>query len=216
MCPALHLPVQSGSDSQLERMRRGYAIGEYRDLVSRLRDAVPELALTTDIIVGFCGETDEDFQSTVRLMEDIRFDSAFMFKYSERTGTVAHRKIPDDVPEDTKGSRLRRIIELQEGIALEVNQRWVSHTVEVLVEGVSKRKTEAGKPNWFGRSLHGKVVVFPPIHSTGENACGTPDSGARVTETSSRHVPCAGTNSVVQVEVHRATSHTLYGNAVTS
>ena len=98
VCPYLHLPVQSGSDAQLSAMRRGYSIGEYRTLVKKLRRAMPDLALSTDIIAGFCGETEQDFRQTCELMEEVRFDSAFMFKYSEREGTLAAKKMPDDVP----------------------------------------------------------------------------------------------------------------------
>ncbi len=186
VCPALHLPVQSGSDSQLESMRRGYSISEYRDLVARLRAAIPDLSLSSDIIVGFCGESEEDFRQTVRLMEEMRFDSAFMFKYSERSGTAAHRKLPDDVPEELKLKRLQEIIALQEQISFEVNQRWVGKSVRVLVQGNSKRKTAEGVRNRFGRSAHGKVVVFPEE---------------------------AEANSLRSVLVDRATSHTLYGSA---
>ncbi len=186
VCPALHLPVQSGSETQLERMQRGYSVTEYRDLVARLRTAVPDLSLSTDIIVGFCGESDQDFRRTVELMEEMRFDSAYMFKYSERSGTAAHRKLADDVPEELKQERLREIIELQEQISLEVNQQWLGKSVQILVEGNSKRKTEEGSPNRFGRSAHGKVVVFPEQ---------------------------AEANSMRSVLVDRVTSHTLYGSA---
>jgi tRNA-2-methylthio-N6-dimethylallyladenosine synthase len=184
VCPGLHLPVQSGSDAQLRRMRRGYTVGEYRDLVQGLRAAVPDLALTTDIVVGFCGESEADFARTVALMEEIRFDSAFMFKYSEREGTYAHRKMDDDVPESVKGERLQQIIALQEGISREINQRQVGRTVQVLVEGPSRRSS-AGKPTFYGRSPQGKVVAFPQ-------------------ETLA--------NSLVHVRITRATSHTLFGD----
>ena len=187
VCPSLHLPVQSGSNAQLELMQRGYTIEEYRDLVGHLRDAVPDLALTTDIIVGFCGETDDDFQRTVDLMQEMRYDSAFMFKYSVRDGTYAARKIADDIPEEVKGQRLQHIIALQEQISLEVNQKMVGQTVTVLVEGPSKRKNDQGQRNNYGRSQHGKVVVFPQD---------------------------AAPNNLVQVQVERTTSHTLFGNLI--
>ena len=186
VCPSLHLPVQSGSNTQLEGMRRGYDIEEYRDLVHRLRKAIPDLALTTDIIVGFCGETDDDFQRTIDLMHEMRYDSAFMFKYSERDGTYAARNIEDDVAEEVKGERLQRIIALQETISLEVNQKMAGRTVPVLVEGPSKRQNDQGSNN-YGRSPHGKVTIFP------------------------QH---AAPNSIVEVQVERTTSHTLFGDAV--
>ena len=160
VCPSLHLPVQSGSDQQLHIMQRGYSIGEYVDLVSRLRAAIPDLALTTDIMVGFCGETETDFRETCELMESLRFDSAFMFKYSERSGTRAHRAIADDVPEAVKGERLAQIISLQESISADMNRKWVGETVEVLVEGASKRPAADGRAMTFGRSPQAKTVIF--------------------------------------------------------
>jgi len=187
VCPALHLPVQSGSDQQLDAMQRGYSIAEYRDLVSKLRQAIPNLAMTTDIMVGFCGETEENFRETCELMEGLRFDSAFMFKYSERSGTQAHRAIADDIPESVKGERLTRIIKLQESISSEINQKWIGKTVEVLVEGVSKRPAADGSATSFGRSLQAKTVIFPEM---------------------------AAPNSIVQVRVHSSTSHTLMGTLV--
>ena len=185
VCPSLHLPVQSGSNRQLEIMRRGYSIDEYRALVSDLRTAIPDLALTTDIIVGFCTESDEDFELTCELMREIRYDSAFMFKYSERSGTHAHHKLQDDVPAEVKAERLRTIIELQEEISREVNQKAVGQAVPVLVQGPSKRKSAGGSAAFFGRSPQGKVVVFPES---------------------------AEVNSTVEVLVGSATSHTLYGS----
>jgi tRNA-2-methylthio-N6-dimethylallyladenosine synthase len=184
VCPGLHLPVQSGSDAQLTAMRRGYTVDEYRRLVDRLRTAIPDLSLTTDIIVGFCGETDADFQATLDLMSEIRFDSAFMFRYSERSGTQAARSQPDDVPDTVKGERLQAVIELQERISKQANQAQIGRRVEVLVEGESRRKGEDGRPTYFGRSPQGKVTVFPqPVE----------------------------TNRLVSVLVDRTTSHTLFG-----
>ena len=184
VCPSLHLPVQSGSDDQLKAMNRGYTVGEYRRLVRRLREAIPDLALTTDIIVGFCGETDEDYGRTRDLMEEIRFDSAFMFRYSERSGTQAARRQPDDVPGEVKADRLQGIIQLQEGISREINDAMIGRQVEVLVEGRSRRKGKDGRPTWFGRSPQGKVTVFPQP---------------------------AAANRLVRASVEGATSHTLHG-----
>ncbi|MBT4612446.1 MAG: TRAM domain-containing protein [Gemmatimonadetes bacterium] len=167
-------------------MRRGYTIAEYRDLVVRLREAIPDLALTTDIIVGFSGESDDDFQKTVDLMEEIRFDSAFMFRYSERSGTFAHKNMPDDVPDDVKAARLHQIIELQEGISAQMNQQWIGRTVEVLVEGKSRRPGPDGQPTFFGRSPQGKVTIIREP---------------------------AQMNDLVQVRIDRVTSHTLYGTS---
>jgi len=109
-------------------MRRTYTAEEYRTLVAKLRDRVPNIALSTDIIVGFCGETDQEFEQTYQMMADIRYDSAFMFKYSEREGTLAHKALPDDVPETVKGQRLKQIIELQEQISADINTAAVGET----------------------------------------------------------------------------------------
>jgi tRNA-2-methylthio-N6-dimethylallyladenosine synthase len=187
VCPSLHLPVQSGSEEQLAAMRRGYTAAEYRDLVRRLRAAIPDLALTTDIITGFCGESDEDFARTIELMEEIRFDSAFMFQYSERSGTHAARAMPDDVPAEVKNARLQQVIALQEGISREINDDAVGSRVEVLVEGESKRRAADGSVTYYGRSRQNKIVVFP------------------------EPVPA---NRLVEVDVERVTSHTLYGSVV--
>ncbi len=161
VCKHLHLPLQSGATSVLERMRRTYTSDEYRALVDKLREHIPDIVLTTDIIVGFCGETDAEFMQTYRLMEDIRYDSAFMFKYSDREGTLAHKAFPDDVPETEKGRRLRDIIELQENISAEINRSTIGKSFTVLVEGESKRdvKQYRGKTDGF------KTTVFPKADS---------------------------------------------------
>ena len=148
--PQLHLPVQSGSDAVLAGMARGYTVGEYRDLVGRLRDAVPDLALSTDVIVGFPDESPDDFEATCRLLEEIGYDHAYLFKYSERTLTKAAR-LRDSVSEDEKSRRLAHVIALQEEIAAERNRRWIGRTVEVLVERPARRSPGhvAGKTPQF-------------------------------------------------------------------
>ena len=187
VCPALHLPVQSGSEAQLAAMQRGYTAAQYRDLVTRLRAAIPEIALTTDIITGFCGETEDDFRCTIDLMQEIRFDSAFMFKYSERSGTQAARAMTDDVPEAVKKERLHRVIELQEGISRQRNAAMVGRTVEVLVQGESRRRAEDGSLTYYGRTPQSKVTIFP------------------------QPVPA---NRIIAVAVDRTTSHTLFGSVI--
>ena len=157
VCKHLHLPLQSGSTEVLERMRRTYTAAEYRNLVSKLRERIPNIAITTDIIVGFCGETEGEFMETYEMMADIRYDSAFMFKYSEREGTLAHKAFPDDVPETVKGERLKRIIALQESVSAEINRDAVGETVRVLVEGESRR--DAAK--YHGKTDGFKTAVFP-------------------------------------------------------
>ena len=153
----VHLPVQSGSDRILAIMRRDYTVPDYRALVARMRAAMPEITLTTDIIVGFPGEEESDLQATLALVREIGYESAFMFKYSERQGTIAHREIPETVSERAKGERLTRLIELVESISAVRNRAWEGRHVEVLVEGASRRDPS----RLYGRTEHGKTVVFP-------------------------------------------------------
>ena len=181
VCKQLHLPLQSGSTQVLERMRRTYSAEEYRELVYKLRERIPAIALSTDVIVGFCGETDQDFTETYTLMEEIRFDSAFMFKYSDREGTLANKMLDDDVPETEKGRRLNEIISLQEQISVDINQSMIGRTVRVLVEGNSKRDSE----QYYGKSDSFKTTVFPK--------------------------DMAHIGDIVNVEIHSATAHTLIG-----
>jgi tRNA-2-methylthio-N6-dimethylallyladenosine synthase len=156
VAPYLHLPLQSASNRILEKMERGYTVEQYAELVARLRQALPTLALSTDIIVGFPGEEEADFRATCDFMKEIGYDSAFMFKYSAREGTKAY-KWGDSVAEEEKGRRLQDIIALQERIAGEINQRFVGQRVEVLVEGPAKRQAD-----WLsGKSRQFKTVVFP-------------------------------------------------------
>ncbi len=135
MCEALHLPVQSGSDTMLRRMGRQYTIEHYLERLGRIREAVPGLALSTDVIVGFCGETEAEYEATLRLLETVRYDQVFAAAYSERPGTPATR-LADDVPAAEKRRRLVELLALQEGIGLERNRAWVGRTTEVLVDAV--------------------------------------------------------------------------------
>lgn len=156
IAPYLHLPLQSASNRVLARMERGYTVEHYAALVERLRAAVPGLALSTDIIVGFPGEDETDFRATYEFMAQVRYDSAFMFKYSAREGTKAY-KWGETVSEEEKGRRLQDIIALQERISGEINRRAIGQTVEVLVEGPAKRQG-----GWLaGKSGQFKTVVFP-------------------------------------------------------
>ena len=156
VCPQLHLPVQSGSDRVLEKMERGYTAAVYLDLVSRLRRAIPGLALTTDIIVGFPGEEEADFLATCELMRTVGYDSAFMFKYSARSGTKAF-KWPETVSEEEKGHRLQTIIALQEERSAAINRTFIGSTTEVLVEGAARRRE-----GWMvGKTPQFKTAVFP-------------------------------------------------------
>jgi tRNA-2-methylthio-N6-dimethylallyladenosine synthase len=155
VCEYLHMPAQSGSDEVLKRMRRGYTAGYYRELISYARELIPHLTVASDFIVGFPGETEEDFQETVRLMEYIRFQNCFIFKYSPRTGTKA-AELKDDVPDETKRARNLKLLELQKKISLEENTKKIGRKVDVLVEGASK-----SDPNRLsGRTRQNHIVVF--------------------------------------------------------
>jgi tRNA-2-methylthio-N6-dimethylallyladenosine synthase len=154
--PYLHLPVQSGSDRILAAMERGYTVKEYLDLVERVRTAIPDLALSTDIIVGFHGEEESDFRATLELMRAVRYDSAFSFKYSVREHTRAHR-LGDSVSEEEKGQRLVELIAMQEGIALERNRELIGKTFPVLAEGPARR----GEGRMAGKTPQFKTAIFP-------------------------------------------------------
>ena len=157
ICRFIHLPVQSGSNNVLKAMNRKYTREWFLDRVQTMRRLIPDVAIGTDIFSGFSGETEEDHQQSLDLMREARFDLAFMFKYSERPGTVAARRLPDDVPEEVKIRRLNEIIALQSEIAKESNHNDIGKVYEVLVEGFSKRSKE----QMSGRTSQNKMVVFP-------------------------------------------------------
>ncbi len=157
ICKAIHLPVQSGSNSVLKDMNRKYTREWYLDRISAIRRIIPDCGISTDVFVGFHNETEEDFRETLELMEEVGFDLAYMFKYSERPGTKASRSLPDNVDETTKSRRLQQLIDLQTGWSLQSNRRDIGKTFEVLVEGVSKKNPH----EMFGRSSQNKVIVFP-------------------------------------------------------
>lgn len=183
VAPYLHLPLQSASNRVLEKMERGYSVEQYAALVERLRATIPGLALSTDIIVGFPGEDEVDFRYTYDFMKAIRYDSAFMFKYSAREGTKAY-KWEETVSEAEKGRRLQEVIALQEQISGEINHQTIGHTVDVLVEGPAKRQKDwlAGKNGQF------KTVVFPSTEKREQEG------------------------ALLSVYVTSATAHTLIGN----
>ena len=157
LCQSIHLPVQSGSSKVLERMKRRYTREHYMDRILAIRKYLPGASISTDIIAGFCGETEEEHQQTLSLMEWAAYDFAYMFKYSERPDTFAADKLEDDVPEEIKARRLQEIIELQARLSLLSKQRDVGQSYEVLVEGTSKKSTD----QLYGRTAQNKVVVFP-------------------------------------------------------
>jgi tRNA-2-methylthio-N6-dimethylallyladenosine synthase len=180
----LHLPPQSGSDSVLRRMARGYTAERYREIVSQLREAIPGVALGADIIVGFCGETDDDFEATYQLMEDVRFSQAFIFRYSPRPDTPAFSHLIDDVPDELKRERLARLMDLQRQIQLERHQDMIGSVHEVLVESRSLRDESL----LFGRNLAFDRIVFEAAEAL--------------------------TDSLVKVEITGATALTLSGRLV--
>ena len=184
VCKHIHLPVQSGSNSVLKAMNRKYTREWYLDRIAAIRKAMPDCGISTDMFTGFHNESEEDFQETLTLMREVGFDSAFMFKYSERPGTFASKNLPDNVSEEVKIDRLNRMIALQNELSHESNLRDVGKTFEVLVEGYSKRSRD----DMFGRSEQNKVIVFPAKDT------------------------CVG--DVVKVKVNSVTSATLIGELV--
>lgn len=157
ICNAIHLPVQSGSNHMLKRMNRKYTREWYLGRIAAMRKYIPDCAVSTDIIAGFCGETGEDHQDTLSIMKEVGYDYAFMFKYSERPGTIAMKKYEDDVPEELKSARLKEIIELQQELSHRSNKSDIGKSFEVLVEGPSRKSDK----ELMGRNSQNKVVVFP-------------------------------------------------------
>ena len=185
VCKHVHLPLQTASDSVLARMHRGYGYAEFRELVAALRAAMPDVSITTDLLVGFCDETEDEFREILRAQEELRFDAAFTFSYSEREGTYAARKMPDTVSAAVKQRRLAEVIALQKRISGEIMMAEVGKREQVLIHHVSKRSTD----ELLGRTLASRPVVVP--------------AGPGV-------VPGA----MVEVRIDRATPATLFGTAV--
>jgi tRNA-2-methylthio-N6-dimethylallyladenosine synthase len=157
VCSYIHLPVQSGNSRLLELMNRGYSREWYLQRIARIRELVPECGISTDTISGFCTETEEEHQDTLSLIETAQFDFAYMFKYSERPGTLAAKKLEDDIPEEVKGRRLQEVINLQMRLSEESNRRDIGKIFEVLIEGPSRKS-----PDFLqGRNTQNKVIVFP-------------------------------------------------------
>jgi len=159
LCKSIHLPVQSGSNNVLKLMKRNYTREWYLDRVAAIHRILPDASISTDVFCGFHNETEEDHQDTLALMREVKFELAFMFKYSERPGTFAAKRLPDNVPEEVKLRRLAEIIEVQREIIHHSNQLDIGKTFEVLVEGFSKKSKE----QLFGRTSQNKVVIFPRI-----------------------------------------------------
>ncbi len=187
----LHVPAQSGADRILKLMKRGYTAGEYREMMGRIHATVPDAAVSSDFIVGFCGETEEEFQESVRLVEDCRFKNSFIFKYSERGGTIAAKLYEDDVPWDAKRRRNNELLAVQDAIAHEDNRLQIGRTVEVLVEGPSKKHRPTGNAvgtamQLTGRTQCDRIVVFDGPESL--------------------------VGQILPVAIHDATAHTLLGS----
>jgi tRNA-2-methylthio-N6-dimethylallyladenosine synthase len=186
ICKYIHLPFQSGSNRILELMNRTYTVDRYMDRINKIKSTMPSCALSTDVIAGFCTETEEDHQATMDLMKEVRFDGAYMFAYSPRENTKAW-KMGDDVPDDVKNRRLNEIIAQQNQISAEINQSEIGSTHHVLVEGPSKRNAS----EWKGRSDTNKTVIFPHDDVRGYVV-----------------------GDVVPVRITRSTSATLFGELV--
>ncbi len=157
VCNYIHLPVQSGSTRILQKMNRQHTREEYIQLIDKIREIIPDCSISHDIITGFPTETEEDHQDTLSLMQYAKYDFGYMFAYSERPGTLAARKLPDDIPEEIKKRRLQEIVDLQQKLSLERTQRFVGQTVEVLIEKESKKSSA----HWAGRNSQNTMVVFP-------------------------------------------------------
>jgi tRNA-2-methylthio-N6-dimethylallyladenosine synthase len=153
VCEDVNLPIQSGDDDVLSRMHRGYVVEHYRELIGRLRQRMPEIGLSTDVIVGFPGESAAEFQHTLDMLAEFRFDVVHVAMYSPRPGTVAATQMRDDVPREEKRRRLHEVEALQKSIAAEINSRYLGRGVEVLVEGTAKGR-------WYGRTRTNKLVHF--------------------------------------------------------
>jgi tRNA-2-methylthio-N6-dimethylallyladenosine synthase len=161
VCEHVHLPCQAGDDETLQAMHRTYSSGYYRDLIGRIRESIPNVAISTDVIVGFPGETDQQFRNTYRLLEDLRLDTVHVACYSQRPGTEAARTLPDNVPQDLKKARLKEIEALQERVLAEINESLLGHDVGVLVEDDASKVNRTGAPQWRGRTRQNKLMYFP-------------------------------------------------------
>jgi tRNA-2-methylthio-N6-dimethylallyladenosine synthase len=187
IAPQLHLPVQSGSDAVLERMARGYTVAAFRDLVARVRETIPDVALSTDVIVGFPGESLADYEATYELLEELRFDQAYLYKYSPRTLTRA-ATWDDTVGDDEKSRRLSEVIALQERISAERNRAWIGRAVEILVEAPARRPPDhvAGKTPQFTTAVvnataaPGSLVTGTVVAATGHTLITVADASAAV------------------------------------
>ncbi len=201
--PYLHVPLQSGSDEVLKRMKRGYTVADYREMMSRIDETLGDAAaVSSDFIVGFSGETEDEFQETVKLVEECRFKNSFIFKYSQRPGTKAADRLPDDVPFDVKRRRNNELLELQNRISEEDNQKFLGQTVQVLVEGPSKRSDVSINDLSDGQPKHDGT----PIQLTGRTHC----DRIVVFDGNRRLV-----GETIPIGIYEVAAHTLLGAVVT-
>ena len=207
----LHVPCQSGSNEVLKRMKRNYTVEQYREMHDRIRATIPGAAVTSDFIVGFCGETEEDFQKTVALVEEMRFKNSFIFKYSPREGTKADDLYPDDIPDDVKKRRNNELLAVQNRISYEDNQPFIGRTVEILVEGPSERARRHeehahgdDQPEAGAEHAHGDV--HGPIQLVGRTNC----DRIVVFDGNPRQI-----GQMLPVTIYDANSFTLFGEVVT-
>jgi len=191
--PYLHVPAQSGSNAVLERMKRGYTVEDYRDMMQRIQETIPGYAVSSDFIVGFSGETDEDFRQTLDLVEECRFKNSFIFKYSIRPGTKGAEQLPDDIPDEVKKQRNQELLAVQNRISQEDNEKFLGERLDVLVEGPSKLGRNAPDDQMvvqmMGRTHCDRIVVF---------------------EGNRRQA-----GQILPIAVHDASSHTLFGSVIT-
>jgi tRNA-2-methylthio-N6-dimethylallyladenosine synthase len=216
VCEHVNIPVQHGDDAMLARMRRGYTLAEYRELIGKLRAWWPGVSLSTDVIVGFCGETDEQFQRTLDLLEEIRFDIVHVAAYSPRPGTLSY-KWEDDVPLEEKKRRLHAVEQAQERIAREINAAYVGRVEDVLIEA---HQVAGGQRQWRGRTRTNKLVFLPAEKSSGSaGASGghaeAAQSGAAAVATEARSRTDVRPGDLVPVEIERATAWSLQGRRAT-
>jgi tRNA-2-methylthio-N6-dimethylallyladenosine synthase len=211
VCEHVNIPVQHGDDGMLQRMRRGYSIGEYRDLIGRLRSWWPGVSLSTDVIVGFCGETEEEFQHTLDLLEEIRFDVVHVAMYSPRPGTLSF-KWEDDVPHEVKKQRLHAVEEVQERIARELNAPYEGQTVEVLVE---QHQVGNGQHQWRGRSRTNKLVFFPAAKPGDAAPASEAAEGGTAVAVEAPPVTKVQPGDLVQVYIERTSPWSLQGYLAT-
>jgi tRNA-2-methylthio-N6-dimethylallyladenosine synthase len=222
--PYLHVPAQSGSNTVLQRMKRGYTVEAYREMLARIRENMPHASITSDFIVGFCGETEEEFRQTIELVRDARFKNSFIFKYSTRPGTKAAELFPDDVPEDVKRRRNNDLLAVQNAICLEDNQPFQGRTVEILVEGpskVAKKRRPRGDASKAGEA--GTITPPPDARADGEETAVSPDQQETVQlvgrTTCDRIVVFDGpqrlTGRILPVTIEKVDAFTLFGRMTT-